>query len=301
MRSPHSTQPGVATAVRAFFPAIRAAAALLVAIVLLAGCGADQSTAPDDVSARFDRTRNAKLLSDFVNAQGTFCDRSIPRDCETQDELGIGYYVTYCVPLDCEGQLAMGIDFGGVNARWWARQPLPPFPSFKYDGFVSEKTLPDGRRKITANIWSRNTFVDVYSETQSSLVGANFFEYPSIAPPGASQLPLAGQTTIITEITLPLGFVGMPDMVQVLFYPEAGFEVTRLFLTGVVEGPLREDYNGIAAGTPVRVVGVFNEIPGAQAAAEAKAEREKPNKQHRRYHILDRINSRLTVTPLNRR
>jgi hypothetical protein len=301
MRSPHPPQPGVTTAVRAVLPAIRAVAALLVATVLLAACGAEQSTAPDDVSARFDRSRNAKLLSDFVNAQGTFCDRNIPRDCETQDELGIGYYVTYCVPLDCEGQPAMGIDFGGVNARWWARQPLPPFPTFRYDGFVSEKLLPDGRRKITANIWSRNTFVDVYSETQSSLVGANFFEYPSIAPPGASQLPLAGQTTIITEITLPLGFVGMPDMVQVLFYPEAGFEVTRLFLTGVVEGPLREEYNGISAGTPVRVVGVFNEIPGAQAATEAKAEREKPNKQHRRYHILDRINSRLTVTPLNRR
>lgn len=53
--------------------------------------------------------------------------------------------------------------------------------------------------------------------------------------------------------------------------------------------------------TPVRVMGVFNEIPGTHGAATVKAEREKAHRQHRRHRILDRINSRITVTPLRRR
>ena len=236
----------------------RAFAALLLACSVAACDAAERTTAPttvDAVSASVARTRT----QEFVDAQGTYCHAAKPGHCENVAAKDIGYILGWC---DYGCVTGFSIDIGGVNQAWWARRGLPSLGAYSYTGSVTESRLSDGRRKIVANLHARNTFVHISStstDPEVSLVGALFQDYPLQSQTPTN--PAVGDAHVSAEMIVPADFVGMPDLVQILFYPAAGMEIRRIRVDAYVTGTLRADYQGLAAGTRVDVHGASNWMP----------------------------------------
>jgi len=130
----------------------------LLAITLSACVAADRTTAPAlDVALRAAGSAKQTLTDAFVEAQGSYCDLSTPADGELLEQWGVGYYSGWC-SAGCA--LAMGADFTGMNAKWWARNRLSPaFPAYYYTVAVEESRLANGRRRTIANVRGHNTSV----------------------------------------------------------------------------------------------------------------------------------------------
>lgn len=232
---------------------------LLLVLTLSACDAADRTTAPAAAITARVATESPKSLADaFVDAQGTYCDAATPGDCELAELYGVGYYSVWC-GAGCP--LGIGADFAGMNAKWWARNGLPAFPSYYYTGAVSESRLADGRRRIIANIRGYNTFVLLATApgNENMVLGADFFEYPIISP--AARVPVLGDAAIATELIVPADFIGMPDISELLFFPSEGMEIRRMDITVTTRGALRQAYDGIAAGTIVDARGTFRYMP----------------------------------------
>ncbi len=232
----------------------------LLAFAVSACDVAEHTTGPaPDVAARAAVGTKQSLTQAFVDAQGTYCDVATPGDCEFYDLWDIGYISAWCgTPCD----LVMGADFAGVNTKWWAKYGLSPsFPTYYYTGAVSESRLADGRRRIIANIRGHNTFVLVLARNDLAgvLIGADFFEYPRVSP--LALTPILGDVSLAAELIVPADFVGMPDVSHMLFFPVDGMEIRRFNITINVRGPLRQDYDGFAAGTVMDAHGIFRYMP----------------------------------------
>jgi len=233
----------------------------LLTVVLSACDGAERSVAPNStVSARATGGTNQPLTEAFIAAQGTYCVRDIPGDCDGIDKYGLGYIQSWC-SLTCEKNPALSVDFAGVNRRWWDLNGLASYAPYSYTGGVTETRLTDGRRRLVVNIHSRNTFVLFFSlaDGLTALVGADGLEYPIISD--EPRMPVLGDVTLAAELILPASFVGMPDITHFFFFPEEGMEVRRMNLTATTIGPLRVAYDGMAAGTEVAIRGHFVYLP----------------------------------------
>ena len=200
-------------------------------------------------------------MDEFISAQGSYCDDdTIPCGAPPYD---IGF-------IPCYGENdpvapCFIADFGGVNARYWAKAGLMPAqPAFAARGNVSESLMPDGRRRLKASVRSVNSFTTLYPEAAdlslAPVLGADFFEYPFAGDPfdGIPDVPpLPASVSAEIDVILPPGFVGQPDMLAIW----AGVlpaEVIRWRVGTEVAGVLRSDYTGIAAGTPVRLTAAFD-------------------------------------------
>ena len=235
---------------------------MLVLAAAMSACdSAERSIAPgSSVSARVAAGSPATLAQAFVDAQGTYCVRDIPGDCDVIDNFGLGYILSWC-SLSCAVNPALSVDFAGVHRKWWDRNGPPLSPAFSYTGTVNESRIADGRRRLIVNIHARNTFVVLYSLVNgfTALVGADFNEYPGFT--GPLRTPALGDASLSAELILPANFEGMPDITHFGFFPAEGMEVRRMNLSATTTGPLRVAYDGIAAGTEVKVEGTFVWLP----------------------------------------
>ena len=235
---------------------------MLVFAAALAACdSADRVTAPTNVSTRGAANgTNQSLTEAFMAAQGTYCVRDIPGDCDVIDEYGLGYLLGWCV-LSCEDNPGLSADFAGVNRAWWDRNGLPSYAPYSYAGGVTESRLPDGRRRLVVNIKARNTFVILSTLTNGFqiVVGADGIEFPIISD--APKTPTLGDVSLAAELILPATYVGMPDITHFTFFPAEGMEIRRLSLTISTGGPLRVAYDGMVVGTDVDVRGHFVYLP----------------------------------------
>ena len=105
---------------------------------------------------------------------------------------------------------------------------------------------------------AENTFVAFYDATNTPIVGADFFEYETIGDP--SYRPLTGSATLHADLILPLGYVGYPDIIEAVADPTSGITVNAINTTAQVDGVLRIDHDGLAAGTMVRVQGTSRSL-----------------------------------------
>lgn len=178
-------------------------------------------------------------LDAFVVAQGTYCDDAL-LPCEpTYGDIG------YTLGLgEAIGAPFMTIDVWGVNARWWPRHFTPIHPPFEYEGSIAEHRTIDGRRRITVNVRSRNTFSAVYHGDWTVALGADFYDYGTVDP-------IAAEASASVELLVPGDYVGYPDIMEVAWAPKPGMELVRYTASSKTEGTLRTDFNGIAAGTEV--------------------------------------------------
>jgi hypothetical protein len=245
---------------------VRRLCSVVFTVVALGACTADQMVAPEvpTVAASVATSKsttspaNKSALTAFIEAQGTWCDRSLPGDCYGLDELGVGYYLFWCADAFCAEPLGMGMDFGGVNPRFWKRSGFAELPEFTPTGSVNETITKEGRRRLVINLRSRNTFVALLDLTDLSFpFGTGFLEYPD-------RLPVLGEATLSADITLPEGYVGMPDMYQVLYDPVVFFDITHMTVTSKGTGTLRSAVRGIPAGTKVAVDGEFHVAAGSK-------------------------------------
>lgn len=270
------------------------AACLLLLGTTLAACdSAEHAIAPGSaVSARAANGANQSTTEAFIAAQGTYCVRDIPGDCDVIDSYGLGYILAWC-SLSCDVNPALTMDFAGVNTKWWDRNNLPSIAPYSYTGGVSESRLSDGRRRLIVNIHARNTFMLLYSLADgfTPLVGAAFTEYP-IFITDEPRTPIVGDVSISAELIVPATYIGMPDITHFFFFPAQGMEVRRLNLTGTTTGPLRVAYDGIAAGTVVDVTGTSVFLPklGANSVGSRRL-------IARNFEVMSKVTVRRTKAP----
>lgn len=230
-------------------PLTRVPVALLLGAALAACSDTPAATGPLTASIADSALQQARVsaeLDAFVAVQGTYCDDfALPCDPDPRYN-DIGYILSQ---WEYVGGPFVTLDPFGVNARWYAKPTHfgPVFPAFDYDGSVSERQLPDGRRRIVVHIRSRNTFAALYDEQGNTVLGADFFEYDF-------ETPLLAQESASAELILPAGFVGQPDLAQVIFAPAPGLELLKFTVHVRFEGTLRRDFRGIPAGTEVSAV-----------------------------------------------
>ncbi len=221
----------------------------------VAACDAPERLTGTPVSIAAAATPSSRVAA-FLTAQGTHCNDAVGLLCAPTVEFDIGYLYGMCT-LNCGTDLT--VDFSGMNRRWWDARNLGAYPvAYTSTGTVNETMQADGRRRLIVNIRARNTFVVFYSAEAGPLVGADFFEYRADGTP--SNRPLLGEATIQADIILPAGYVGYPDIIEAAFDPTSGIEVRSINTTATVEGPLRADHDGLAAGTMVRVHGVSRSL-----------------------------------------
>ena len=246
----------------AWYAAFYRLSSVALLAVSVAACDAADRVTATPVALAAAKTP-ASRVDAFLAAQGTYCNDAIGLLCAPTVTYGIGYLYGICT-VNCGTDMV--VDFAGINRRWWDARNLGAYPAaYTSTGTISETVQSDGRRRLLINIRARNTFVVFYTATLGPLVGADFFEYPTNGTP--SYRPLLGEATIHAEMILPAGYLGYPDIVEVLANPASGIELRSLNGTATVEGPLRAAYNGLAAGTMVRVHGVSRSLFKLQARA----------------------------------
>lgn len=265
---------------------------LVFAAVLSACDSAERAVAPiSAASARDAGGANQSTTEQFLAAQGTYCVRDIPGDCDVIDAFGLGYILAWC-DLSCEVNPNLTMDFAGVNTKWWDRNGLPSIAPYSYTGAVTESRLADGRRRLIVNIHAHNTFMLLYSVADgfTPLVGTAFTEYPKFSD--EPRTPIVGDVSIAAELIVPATFVGMPDITHFFFFPADGMEIRRLNLTGTTTGPLRAAFDGIAAGTvvDVRSTSVFLPKLGTTSVSSLRL-------IARNFEVLTKLTVRPTKTP----
>ncbi len=212
------------------------------ALLASAGC-ADAPSAPAAPSLAPAVARAAarpqSAFADFLARQGTYCG-SEGQFCHPTEDIGsiLGWVSSATSPN-------VTLDFAGVNARWYLEHLGRDF-GYASTGAVHERTLADGRRAVSVNVRFDNTLVALYTGGATPALGADFEEYGTVEPVTASG-------TIMLQFVLPAGYVGLPDVMQVIFEPLPGMELQQVVANLRAEGTLRTAVDGVPAGTNVRV------------------------------------------------
>lgn len=235
----------------------RRTSVLAIFAVSLAACSEISTTPVDSVDAVVSAAKAGTpttLIEQFALAQGTYCDAdpagALPCSLLPPD---IGYIIGGGVAPDFDPQYTM--DVGGVNARYWQRNGLSPsLPAYEASGTVVESRLGDGRRRLVINMKSRNTLSVLFTSIDGSVLGADFHEYPG-------ETPMLADIDASIDVVVPADFVGMPDLAQVVFSPAPGMELRRFAARVEGEGVLRAAFDGIPAGTHVRMSNNSNWMP----------------------------------------
>jgi hypothetical protein len=238
------------------------------ALTFAACSSGEKISAPIDPSVALHQAGRISAIQQFANAQGTYCDDLNTLPCfGPYNDLGIGWILGNGASA---GPAPFGrdpvfynLDIGGVNSRWWAKNRLSPrFPRYAIRGRVHESRLNDGRRRLRISLEAENTFSFVGREHYDEngqylsfdpLIGADFFEYPGVDSATPDQTPRIADVTAELDLVLPAGFVGMPDLAQVVYEPTAGMEIRRMDVTVAFFGRLRNAYDDIPANARVRV------------------------------------------------
>ena len=181
-------------------------------------------------------------------------------DCTLFQKYGIGLVITNGVAPDFVPTFLE--DFGGVEPRYYARRGLrPKVPAFEVDGRLDESKLPDGRRRLRISMRTSNTFIQLFDPSTPSstppipltLYGADFLELPGVSPQYRDVTPTLADMESELDLVLPAAFVGLPDMVEMVFAPRAGMEIRRWDIKISSHGRLRNPINGLPAGTLVSI------------------------------------------------
>ena len=215
----------------------------LTALALLASACADMPSTPATPSLVPAAARAAakprSAFADFLARQGTYCGTE-GQFCHPTEDIGsiLGWMSSATSPN-------VTLDFAGVNARWYLEHLGRDF-GYASTGTVHERLLADGRRLVSVNVRFDNTLVALYTGGTTPALGADFEEYGTVEP-------VTGSGTIMLQFVLPAGYVGLPDLLQVIYEPLPGMELLQLVANLRAEGTLRSAVDGVPAGTDARV------------------------------------------------
>lgn len=221
------------------------AAALAAALLTAAGALHAQSSL------------QTRPFDDFLAAQGSFCmnDGQSPTASDTSSDHTEG--CTRMVPpvanfvgwMDDTSKRAASVDYAGLADDYIVSQGGSSLGT-EVDGSVSERILDDGRAEVTVRVKTRNALTWVVEG----------FDFAGGRVLMGSRAPdvLAGARPVLGDAVLEVVFINpapgapLPDLTQLLFFPEARQQVRYLSFRASADGPLHGGPD-IQAGTPGRV------------------------------------------------
>lgn len=178
-------------------------------------------------------------ISDFVDAQGTYCIDD-----------GMGGCLLFCPPVAnyfCwtnppAGPLAKNacFDYAGLDDQWItaASGGVVSFNT-QFSGTITEKPLPDGRAVVSVRLHTENAL------TWAADCPFGFCPDPCAAPIVFGNRVtdvLAGADASFGSSILRVKFINtapgapMPDLIQLVFFPESGQELIWVAFVGTAEG-----------------------------------------------------------------
>jgi hypothetical protein len=187
-------------------------------------------------------------IEEFVAAQGTFCWPD-----------GMGGCILF-LPPDPNFQgwgtnfaktpvYYAGVDYAGLANAY------PSGNTPKFSGNVTERPLQDGRAEVTvllhtkgANIWVIQ--FDLSNPDLQGQIGSNqtlFGNYPKDVADGAPQALADSNLHLVFTIRAP--GAPLPDLEQLLWFPEPEQEIKFIKFNAQAKGPLTAAY-GVDEGTP---------------------------------------------------
>lgn len=216
------------------------ALALLVAL-LLAVVAAPFARADDGATAAPDAPDAKRPLSDWLDAQGTYCVDDGLGGC-ILFEPPVANYLAWTDPA--RNRIG-SFDYAGLANQYIIDNGGTSLGT-TMKGSLTEKALPDGRAAVSVNLKTKNALTFVADGLDFG--GPLLFGY-------RPEEVLAGATPALCNGTFKLKFINtapgapMPDFMQLAFAPEPGQEITQIVIKCVAKGGLRALF-GVADGTP---------------------------------------------------
>jgi hypothetical protein len=177
-------------------------------------------------------------ISDFVDAQGTYC----------LDD-GMGGCFLFCPPPPNRvgwtdppaGPLAkfVSVDYAGLDDEWITAESGGAI-SFdtQFSGQITEKPLPDGRALVNVRLHTENALT---LAVDCPFAACDPCAEPTIFGNTAPDV-LAGADAALGHSTLRVKFINtapgapLPDLLQLAFFPEPGQELIWLAFVATAEG-----------------------------------------------------------------
>ena len=200
-------------------------------------------------------------IEDFLERQGTFCI-DVNFDTGYETDIVDGHFVGDCStgapPLlfvppianflgasDPDQQLLASVDYAGLADAWSGGALGTTFA-----GSVIERPLADGRALVKVLLRTGNALTWVVDNSD----GSNDFNGPLLFGNRAPEVvdgaePALGASFYQIEFINTAPGDPLPDLLQIVFFPEEGQEVLRTHLTNRAKGPLTELF-GVPDGTP---------------------------------------------------
>jgi hypothetical protein len=178
-----------------------------------------------------------RSLSDFLNAQGTFC---------FPDGMGGCFLFFSPVPLylgagaNADNSLETWVDYLGVANRW-----ADGAFGTQINGTVTERALSDGRAQVDVTLQATHALTFVTAGTPPAPLLFGHYA-PDV---------LAGVDGAFGRTSFHISFINtapgapLPDIIQVLFLPAAGQEAIQVNIASTATGTLRSAF-GVPDGTP---------------------------------------------------
>ena len=239
----------------------------MLAALLLAAC----SDVPTDPSRTAGTARPAALgrahqsaVDAFVAAQGTYCtaDGGSAGDCfNLFGPAGPPDVVIWC---GIEEPVLCPMFDHAVASRWLAGQSGRGLGA-TWRGTVQERRLADGRRRVAAHIQFADAIVTLadlptieagFDDQEVLEAGLLMGHTAHAVLEGAPAL--LGSHAARYEFILPADFAGMPDLVEVIFFPKPGMEFLGFDASASAVGTMRRGFLGVAAGERARISMHFN-------------------------------------------
>ncbi len=219
----------------------RVAAMLGVVLVLIV-------VAPRSVAQASTTTRP---ISDFVNAQGTYCIPNGSGGCK----LFVPPVANFIGWADAKTNRGMSVDYAGL-ANAWITLVSGGTVSFgtTTSGTITERPLPDGRAEVDVRLHTENALTWVIA--CGPQLACDFATDPLLFGHRAPDV-LNGQDAALGSSFMELRFINtapgapLPDLEQFLHQPLPGQELEFVAFIAHATGTLRAAF-GVPDGTPGR-------------------------------------------------
>jgi hypothetical protein len=217
------------------------------AVVLgLAGCGGEpgMGQAGEDLTTR-------RPISDFLNAQGTWCRPDGNGECA----LVAGPVPDYIVWSDPASNTCASVDYAGVANLWLMRQSAREQTyGTTVEGTVTEQRRPDGRAEVTVALQTHHALTLVVRGCDLE-AGRRPLDTLLTRQPGS-----VGESTLTLRFVNTASGAPLPDLAQLLAAPAAGQQFLSIELRVLANGPLHGAF-GVPEGMPGQVTVTHTATP----------------------------------------
>ena len=242
-------------------------AALPLLLASVAACDKPSATEPIEfretstASSAGAETASSLTIGEFIAAQGTWCTAAGgPTGCTNLFGPGGPADVPVWCDYNTDPYFCFYGDLG-VWERFVKEQTGAGFGS-EYGGQVTERPLNDGRRLVKISVHGKNVLTLGIDEAALQVHYADPVGIANAIVVGASphemandlREPTLGDLQLDLELILPTDYVGLPDLVELLFEPPDGMEFLSMRWVSNVQGVTRMAFGAVPAGVPARVV-----------------------------------------------